>query len=456
MTRPQLVVHGHFYQPPRIDPFTGVVPADSSAAPSRDWNARVSEDCYRRNAEVGNLEAISWDLGPTLTDWMEDGDPIAYRGFVARDAAARAMAQPFHHSILPLAAAEDRRTEIRWGLRDAEHRFGRLPTGLWLPETAVDLATLRLAAQEGITHTILAPWQVEGHAADGSPIDTRRPYRVDLGGGSSMVVVLYDGLLSASISFEPWATIDADAFVRDRLVPRFADEPTLPDDAAPLVVIATDGELYGHHQRDREHFLARLVGRTMPADVPYDVVELATFVEGLDRASLPEATLRDATSWSCHHGLGRWSADCGCVPDGSWKAPLRAALDRLAGGIDAVAIAEARSLPGSPDLWLARDAYVDVVIGAQDAVALAAAHLGPGAGPDDRRRLLDILDAQRWRLAMYSSCGWFWESHDRPETFAIIRAATYAARTIDRLAGTRLEETLERDLAGIGRMTVQS
>lgn len=161
MSRPRLVVHGHFYQPPRLDPFTGTMPVDPTAAPARDWNERISADCYRPNALAGNLGAISWDLGPTLAGWLETGDPVAYRGFVEGDRGANGMAQPFHHAILPLAAAHDRRTEIRWGLRDFEIRFGRKATGMWLPETAVDLATLRLLADAGVTHTVLAPWQVD-------------------------------------------------------------------------------------------------------------------------------------------------------------------------------------------------------------------------------------------------------------------------------------------------------
>ena len=201
------------------------MPLDPTAAPAHDWNERISADCYRPNAELGNLGAMSWDLGPTLAGWLEQRRPDRLsRVRRRRSRAPTGMAQPFHHTILPLASAADRRTEVRWGLRDFEVRFGRRPTGMWLPETAVDLATLRLLADEGIAHTILAPWQVDG----GSCLDTRRPVRIDLGDGRSIVAVLYDGLLSAAVSFEPTATVDADAFVRDRLVPRF-HEPLADD-----------------------------------------------------------------------------------------------------------------------------------------------------------------------------------------------------------------------------------
>ena len=441
MTRPQLVVHGHFYQPPRVDPFSGTTPADPTAAPARDWNQRISADCYRPNAVAGNFGAMSWDIGPTLAGWLETGDPVAYRGFVDGDRGANGMAQPFHHAIMPLASAADRRTEVRWGMRDFEIRFGRRPAGMWLPETAVDLATLRDLADAGITHTVLAPWQV-----DATDLDTRRPVRLDLGDGRAMIVALYDGLLSAAVSFEPWATVDADRFVSDRLMPRFLDDP-LPDGSSPLVVIATDGELYGHHQPLREQFLARLVGATAPTDRQFDRVPLSwAILDAADRG-IPGARLRERTSWSCHHGVERWAASCACVPDGSWKGPLRIVLERLAGGVDALTERLARDLPGAPDIWAARDAYVDVVIGAATPAAFASQWLGRGATAGARSAFLALMAAQRWRLAMFASCAWFWEDPLRPETAGALRSATRAARLVDRLAGTGLERRLVADLA---------
>ena len=444
MSRPALVVHGHFYQPPRLDPFTGTMPVDPTAAPARDWNARISADCYRPNAELGNLGAMSWDLGPTLAGWMQAGDPIAYRGFVEGDRGANGMAQPFHHSILPLASAADQVTEIRWGIRDFEVRFGRRPIGMWLPETAVDQATLRVLVDHGIRYTVLAPWQVV--AVDRAELDTRRPVRVELGDGRSIVAVLYDGLLSAAVSFDPEATVDADWFVRDRVVPRLTQEP-LPGEAPPLVVIATDGELYGHHQPLRDHFLSRLVGRTAPAHLPYATPTLADAVEQAAALGLPLGRLRDRTSWSCHHGVARWGASCECVPDGAWKAPLRSALDRLAGGVDAATDHLLRGLPGRPDPWAARDASVEIVLGLVSPDAFATRWLAPEASADDRVRFAVVMEAQRWRLAMFASCGWFWDEPARIETAGTLRAAVRAARLMDGLAGTALERRLLADLA---------
>ncbi len=442
MTVGSVVVHGHFYQPPRLDPFSGTMPRDPTASPAHDWNERISAECYRPNAELGNLAAISWDLGPTLAGWLADGDPLAYRGFVEGDGGRWGMAQPFHHTILPLASAADRRTEIRWGLRDFELRFGRRSAGMWLPETAVDLATLRLLADEGVGHTILAPWQIEG----GPFIDTRRPVRLDLGDGRSILAVLYDGLLSASVSFEAIATVDADAFVRDRLIPRLHEPPT-DDAASPLIVIATDGELYGHHQPHRDRFLARLVGRAAPADLPFDRPSLGEAIARSEAGGLDVREVREQTSWSCHHGISRWSTTCDCTIDGTWKAPLRSALERLAGGIDAATDQLARDLSSAPDPWAARDAYVDVIIGERSAAAFTEAWLGDGATPAERRTLADLMEAQRWRLAMFASCAWFWESPDRIETAGALRAAVRAARLVDSLAGTDLETRLAADLA---------
>jgi uncharacterized protein DUF3536/glycosyl hydrolase family 57 len=442
MSRPALVVHGHFYQPPRLDPFTGVTPRDPTAAPAHDWNARISADCYRPNAELGNLAAISWDLGPTLAGWMDRGDPVAYRGFVEGDEGHNGMAQPFHHSILPLASAADRRTEVRWGIRDFEVRFGRRPSGMWLPETAVDLATLRLLGDEGIAHTILAPWQIE----EDPTRDPRRPVRVDLGDGRSIVVVRYDGPLSAAVSFDPGSTVDADAFVAESIAPAIrAAQQHVVDGPPPLLVVATDGELYGHHQPGREHFLARLIGRTAPAELPYDRPSLDEAIAGASVAGLSIGHVRERTSWSCPHGITRWTADCGCVADGSWKGPLRSAFERLAGGVDTATDQLVRALPGSPDPWPIRDAWVDVALGVTDPARFAADRL-PDSTPVYRNILTGAMEAQGWRLAMFASCAWFWEGTDRIEAAGAFRAAVRAARLIDELAGTDLERRLIADL----------
>ena len=444
MTRGRLAVHAHFYQPSRLDPWTGVVREDPSAAPFHDWNARVDAECYRPNAARGNLRRISWDLGPTLAAWLAAEDGTTLAGFAEAAASGNAIAQAFHHPILPLASAADRRTEIRWGMRDFTVRFGRRPAGLWLPETAVDIPTLRAAAAEGIRYTILAPWQAV------EVIDTRRPYRIALGDDASIIAVFYDAGLSSAVSFEPEATADADRFARERVAVRLAGI-SAPAGPPPLALIATDGELYGHHQQFRDLFLQRLVGaEAASTDRGFDVVALAEVLAEPTAHPHPTVRIAERTSWSCHHGVARWSAECPDAVDGRWKGPLRAALERLAAGIDAVSEAEVAALSaGRVDLWELRDRYVDVVIGSVEPAAFVAgtgSDLANDTG-DARPRLVDLLEAQRWRLAMFASDGWYWDDPIRPETKQVLRSAARAVRLVGGEAGRALERRFVADLA---------
>jgi hypothetical protein len=463
------VVHAHFYQPSRVDPFTGRVPREPSAAPFHDWNERINAECYRPNAERGNLEKISFDIGPTLATWLREADPETHARFVAADTdgetahGGNAIAQAYHHSILPLASMRDRRTEIRWGIREFELRFGRRPTGLWLPETAVDLPSLRLLAEHGITHTVLAPWQTTD-----AEVETRRPYRVSLGGGRSMVIVYFDGPLSAAVSFDANATIDAESFGHLLLAPRFAQpmgdgrpgggsggasrrSSAHPGPAStpevPTILLASDGEFYGHHQKFRDLFLQRLLGADgSPPPRDYQVVNLATVVADEPEGGYGTTHVSERTAWSCHHGIQRWTGECPCAADGRWKGPLRQALDRLAAGIDQVTEHLLPEAITAPAFWEARDAYVEVLQGATEPDAFLERHLDGRTARALRERVLDLLEAQRWRLAMFASDGWFWDEPSRLETQQILRAAARAVRIVDGYAGTALERRLGEDL----------
>jgi hypothetical protein len=461
MTRGRLAIHAHFYQPERRDPFGSRLRPDPTAAPFASWNARITAECYRPNAERGNLDRISFNVGPTLTSYLaaEAPDVLARAALAAR--GQNALAQAFNHAILPLASLRDRRTEIRWGIRDYAFRFGHAPTGFWLPETAVDEAVLRTLADEGIRWTVLAPWQATTPA-----IETRWPHRVDLGGGRSLVVAFYDEALSGAVSFQPDVTADADRFARTWVLPR-TSSPLHRDSSpswqagSPLVIVATDGELYGHHQPFRDLFLERLVDPAV--DRGFDVVSLGQALAAEDAGSLPRVLIADRTSWSCHHGVLRWSGECPCAPDGRWKQPLRAALERLAGAIDALTDAWADGLPGGAganggrsahiDPWAARDAYADVVLGVEAPEAFSARHLGEAAPPAARRELEALMEAQRWRLAMFASDGWYWEQPTRPETRQVLRCAARAAQLVDATTGARLEQRLLEDLALVAAPT---
>jgi hypothetical protein len=449
VTQPKLAIHGHFYQPERRDPFSGQVPPQPSAAPYRDWNARIDAECYRPNVERGNLRHISYDLGPTLATWLKDNDAATHAGFVASDlpphidvpGRGNAMAQAYHHTILPLASLADRRTEIRWGLRDFELRFNRRATGMWLPETAVDLLTLRILADEGVRYTILAPWQAED-----SRLDTRRPYRVDLGGDRAIIVVFFDAGLSAAASFEPGATVDADSFARERVSPRLAD-PSFSDDAPLMAVIATDGEMYGHHQESRDLFLARLANPGPDApEWGFEITTVGQIVDGMPASEFLPTQVAERTSWSCHHGVLRWTGECPDTPDGRWKGPLRAALERLASAMDTVAERLAADFMEPAALWRARDQYVDVIFGAEPAEDFAKRYL-PLATREQQARFLDMLEAERWRLAMFASDGWYWDDPVGLETKQVLICAAKAAQMVDGAAGTNLEGRLMDDLS---------
>ncbi|MGO9207132.1 MAG: DUF3536 domain-containing protein [Candidatus Limnocylindrales bacterium] len=443
MTGLRLAVHGHFYQPDRRDPFSGRVPPDPTAAPAPDWTVRITDECYAPNAVRGNFRRIGWDLGPALAAWLREHRPDVHDAIVGQDDGRNAIAQAYHHTILPLASTRDRRTEIRWGLRDFELRFGRQSAGIWLPETAVDLATLRICAEEGVRYTILAPWQA---GTDGD-LDTRRPYRVEVGGGRSVVVMFYDGALSAAVSFDPAATQNADEFVRSRVLPRLVDH--LPVDGSPISLIATDGELYGHHQRFRELFLARLTNwyGSGSGDPHLQVAALGDLLDASAGPSLPIMTIQDRTSWSCHHGVLRWSGECPDAADGRWKQPLRLALDRLAAAIDA--LTDALLQPIGIDPWAARDGYVDVATRYTTADSYAERLLAarPRSGKRTQTVVRNLLAAQSSRLSMFQSDAWFWDDPGRQETLLALRFAAHAARTVDGVAGSRLERALLDDLA---------
>ncbi|MDI3339959.1 MAG: DUF3536 domain-containing protein [Sphaerobacter sp.] len=441
--RAYLSVHGHFYQPPREDPATGLVPREPGAEPFHDFNEKILAECYRPNAEHGNFERMSFDLGPTLGLWMARHHPEVLRRIAEADRAAvrrtghgNALMQSFHHTVLPLASERDRRTELRWGIRWFAHTFGRQPVGIWLPETAVDLATLESCAEAGLRFTILSPEQ----AAE--PVDTRFPYRVALPSGRTFTVVFYEGPLSGTVSFDPGATHSAPAFV-DRFVrPRFVDVPAGLGD--PLVLIASDGEVYGHHHPFKDLFLRDLL-HVRAGEFGIEPVSLEHFL-----ALNPprgEVAIRERSSWGCPHELLRWRGDCPCTPGGgAWKAALRAAFDALAERIDA--LTEERAAPLVPDVWALRDRYVDVVIGATDLATWLAEQGLPSVGPE-AETIAGLMRAQQSRLAMYASCAFYWEDLTRLEAAYGVRSALHAARLIDALCGTDVTGDLTRDLAGV-------
>jgi alpha-amylase/alpha-mannosidase (GH57 family) len=454
VTERYICIHGHFYQPPRENPWLETIEVQDSAYPFHDWNERITAECYGPNASarildergyitriVSNYARMSFNFGPTLLSWLERARPDVYRSVIAADGLSRkrfaghgsAMAQAYNHSILPLATRRDRITQIRWGIRDFEHRFARRPEGMWLPETAVDLETLELLAAEGIAFTVLAPHQAasvrlfgdKGFAdVTGARIDPKRAYRAELPGGRSIALFFYDGPVSQAIAFERLLQ-SGDGFAA-RLQSAFDPHRGGPQ----LVHVATDGETYGHHHRYGDMALAYAL-HSLEAS---SNVRLTNYGEFL--AKYPpdhEVRIAERTSWSCAHGIERWRSDCGCNTGGhpgwdqAWRGPLRDALDWLSARLGEIFVHHATPLLRDP--WTARDAYVDIILdrGADAIARLLQRHALGELDAAGRTRVLELLEMQRHALLMYTSCGWFFDEVSGIETIQIIR---YAARAI--------------------------
>ncbi len=435
MTKPYLCVHAHFYQPPREDPRTGKIPVEPGAAPYPNWNERIYHECYLPNVQLGNFERISFNVGPTLFEWMADehADTVAEilnadRRLIAREGVGNAMAMPYHHTILPLAFYLDKVTQVRWGITDFEARFGHKPVGMWLPETAVDQETLLVLANEKLFFTILAPWQ-----ARKEKLDVTHPYRVELPQGKSIVVFFYHAPLSGGISFNPEMTINADHFTRDHLLPTYRHEGKKRAERK-LILLASDGELYGHHQSLRQYFLERLLTescRMNEIEVTYPAKWLEHFpVEDL-------VHIRQCTSWSCHHGVKRWSSGCACTPgDSSWKKALRIALDHIASEIDQIYFHRAAQYVDDP--WEMRHAYLKVLLGQVSLEQFFIEMAGKPLDTSAHQQLLQLLEAQLERQRMFASCGWFFEDFDRIEPRNAIAYAAHAIRLTELASGIDL------------------
>lgn len=422
-----ICVHGHFYQPPREDPITGLISDEPGAAPYRNWNERIHAECYRPNAELGNFKRISFNIGPTLFNWMKSYDPATYQSILRQDRSnfrrygvGNAIAQAYNHTILPLASSTDKSIQIAWGKADFEHRFKRAPKGMWLPETAVDIETLSILAQQGIEFTILAPWQAEADLTD-----LAEPYRVLLPGGNSITVFFFQGDLSARISFEPSATTNADIFSQFELLTRYQHQKMISGEPQ-LLLLATDGELYGHHQPFRERFLSHLLdGASSKSEIIPTF--LALWLE--QNKPLKSIRIRENTSWSCPHGVQRWIGDCSCNPSqASWKAALRGAIDCLAAELNKIYFDVVYPLIPKPRVM--RQEYIRVMLGEMRSEQLINEMAGRDLREDQILQVKLLLEAQRERQRMFTSCGWFFEDFDRIEPKNILAYAAQAVRLV--------------------------
>jgi alpha-amylase/alpha-mannosidase (GH57 family) len=456
-------VHGHFYQPPRENPWLEAVETQDSASPYHDWNERITAECYASNAAsrildgeqrvmdiASNYAKISFNFGPTVLSWMELAAPEVYQDILGADRQSMewrsghgaAIAQVYNHMIMPLANARDKRTQVIWGIKDFEKRFQRFPEGMWLAETAVDLETLDILAEQGIKYTILAPHQAarcrklgEEEWQEGD-IDPTRAYLCQLPSKRSITLFFYDGPISRAVAFEHLLT--SGEALADRLLGGFTDDRDWPQ----LMHIATDGETYGHHQKFGDMGLAAALNQIESNNQ----ARITNYGEYLELAPPSfEAQIHERTSWSCAHGVERWNSDCGCsggMPgwNQQWRAPLRAALDWLRDRL-----AQGFSRKGKEffkDPWEARDAYIEVILNREmeQSEKFLTEHASRALNADEKITALKLLELQRHAMLMYTSCGWFFDELSGLETVQVI---DYASRALQLSEGL-MEEGIEK------------
>lgn len=469
---PALIIHGHFYQPPRENPWTGVVEVEPTAAPFHDWNERIHSECYQPNAGarivdpttggeriVNNYANISFNFGPTLLSWLKENHPETYASIIAADRISareraghgNAIAQAYGHAILPLCNARDRQTQIRWGLADFREAFGRDPEAMWLPETACNDEVMRALIEAGLRFVILAPNQAararpigegEWGEVNEHTLDKSVAYRYSHPDSSagSIAVFFYDGSTSRAIAFESLLRSSLE------LVDRFAQAVQDKE----LLGVATDGETYGHHFKFGDICLAY----ALEIEAPARGFKITNYGDYLDRhppvfeVEINNGPRGEGTSWSCAHGVGRWIRDCGCHTGGqagwnqSWRTPLRQSLDFLR---DENAV-HFEAMRGNlfVDPWQARDNSIALVLDQYHSrEEFLSDHAGRWLSTDEQWRALTYLELQRMLLLMYTSCGWFFNDISGIETIQILQ---YAARAIDLMDQLGLPSVRERFL----------
>lgn len=451
-----LTIHGHFYQPPRENPWLESVELQDSASPFHDWNERINNECYNPNSVskivdnrnkildvVNNYESISFNFGPTLLSWMEEYAPLAYERVIKadiesvqeRDGHGNAIAQVYNHMIMPLANTEDKQTQVIWGIRDFETRFGRRPEGMWLAETAVDDESLRVLVENGIKYTILSPYQAlkfkkiddkEWTDVSWGNIDPACAYRyyIKSAPGKYIDLFFYDGAISKSVAFDEILK-DGNKFVR-RLKEGISEKRSY----SQLVNIATDGESYGHHTKFGDMALSYVL-KVRAKEEGFTVVNYAQYLEKYP--SQMEVDIKQASSWSCFHGVGRWKEDCGCSTGGhpgwnqKWRKSLRDALDYLRDEFITIFEKEGKKYLKAP--WDARNNYIDVILDRSELTIkkFQKENFVKDLSEEQRVRAMELLEMQRQAMLMYTSCGWFFSEISGIETTQIMK---YAARAM--------------------------
>ncbi len=461
-----ICIHGHFYQPPRENPWLEAIEVQDSAYPYHDWNDRIMAECYATNARsrildekgrivqmVNNYSKISFNFGPTLLAWLEEKAPDVYSAILEADQESQrtfsghgsALAQAYNHMILPLANTRDKYTQILWGIRDFEHRFERKPEGMWLPETAVDLETLDMLAHHEIRFTILAPHQAyrtrrieDGKWEEmvGAKVDPTRAYSLRLPSGRSIALFFYDGPISRSVAFEGLLK-NGESFAQ-RLLRGFSEKRKWPQ----MVHIATDGETYGHHHRFGDMALAFALHHIESKNM----ARLTNHGEFLEKhPPTHEVEIFENTSWSCAHGIERWRSDCGCSSGRNrdwhqaWRGPLRGTLDWLRDSLAPKYEEMAGQLLKDP--WKARDEYINIILdrSPEKVERFLNNHATRAVSEEEKITVLKLLELQRYALLMYTSCGWFFDELSGIETVQVIQYSGRAIQLAQELFGDDLE-----------------
>lgn len=461
-------IHGHFYQPPRENPWLEETELEDSAHPHHDWNEKITAQCYAPNATsrildpqnriiqiVNNYSKISFNFGPTLLSWLERHDPATYRSILEADELSRqrysghgsALAQVYNHMIMPLANRRDKTTQVLWAMQDFGERFKREPEGMWLPETAVDLETLEVLADAGILFTILAPRQAarireparncRWHDVGDGRIDPSRAYRCHLPSGKTICLFFYDAPVSSDIAFNGLLN-SGDSFAR-RLVGTFSSSRHW----SQLVHIATDGETFGHHHRYGDRALAYC----LHVIESQNLARLTNYGEYLERhPPTHQVEIYENSSWSCVHGVERWRNHCGCnsgTQPGShqgWRKPLREAMDWLRDTVAVIFDEKASQMLNSP--WDARNGYIKVVLQRSPEIIeeFFSLHAARELTVEEKRNALMLLEMQRNAMLMYTSCGWFFDEVSGIETVKVMQYAAMVIQLAERLGGGPLEE----------------
>ncbi len=467
MSDKYVCIHGHFYQPPRENPWLEAIELQDSAYPYHDWNVRITSECYATNTAahilnpdrkiidiVNNYSRISFNFGPTLLCWLELNQPHVYNAILEADQKSMeffsghgsAIAQVYNHIIMPLAESRDKETQIIWGIKDFQHRFKRHPEGMWLPETAVDLESLDLLAKHGIKFTILSPRQASKVRRIGETkwcnveegkIDPRRAYLCGLPSGRSITLFFYDGFIASDIAFGD--LLENGEVMAERILSAFSDD----SGAHQIVNVATDGETFGHHHKNGDMALAYCLYRIDEIEGVKPVV----YGEYLEMHPPEyEAMIFEQSSWSCVHGVERWCNDCGCnsgMQKGwhqRWRAPLRGAMDWLRDNLCLVYEDHAAGLFSNP--WQARNDYIEVILERTDKVVedFITFHAGRKLTKEEFIKALKLLEMQRHAMLMYTSCGWFFDDISGIETVKVLQYASRALQLAREISSICFEE----------------